>query len=258
MINSAQRNLVILDIGSHKLEEIQTLFSPFERQFFIYILWLLKLILKLILKFDRKSLRSLKEQPRVASFFFFTRRKYNVSIISIEPNPGVILKHLKRLRQKINITYIPSAILGHDVEPNFELSKLYTFGDSLSHSLYRKNRTMDKTQNNVCVSLKLGVIWEQLIELGLVTSDSEVILRMNCEGAELGVIKECDDMNLNVKLLIGSIGDIQKIHGSSEMEEANRIMKKHGYSYFYFKGDDPSTWGDVITPWRLVTSNFKS
>ncbi len=256
MNTTKQKNLVILDIGSHKLEEIQTLLSPFPRQFFIYIKWIIKLTLKILIKFDKNSFLLFKKQFKVIDFFFLSRKKYNVTIISIEPNPNVILPHLTKLSKKLKICYVPAAVLGHDSISDFEIKTLYVYGDSLSNSLYKKNRKMDFEQNNLCLSLKLTKIWGGLINLGIVSSDSEIILRMNCEGAELGVIKECEKINLNIKLLIGSIGDIEKIHGEKHNKVANEIMTRLGYKYFYFKGDDPSTWFDVIHPWEIHTSKF--
>lgn len=256
MNKTPQKNLVILDIGSHKLEEIQTLFSPFLRQLLIYIKWFIKLVLKILLKFDKPSLNELKKQAKVIDFFFLRRRRYNVTIISIEPNPNVILPHLNKLSKRLKICYVPAAIIGHDSSSDFEVKTLFVYGNSLSNSLYKKNRKMDVDQNNICLSLKLSKIWDGLISLGLVEPDSEIILRMNCEGAELGVIKECEHNNLDVKLLIGSIGDIRKIHGEKQDKEANQIMHRLGYNYYYFKGDDPYTWYDIIQPWEIHTSKF--
>jgi len=256
MTNESPKNFVILDIGSHKLEEIQTLLSPFPRQFFIYLIWLVKLILKFLVKLDKNSIHLLKKQGRVIIFFFLCRRKYNVTIVSIEPNPEVVIPFLNKLSKKISICYVPVAILGHDSVKDFEIKTLYKYGNTLSHSLYKKSREMSLNQDSVCLSLKLGDLWNEILNLGLVSAESEIILRMNCEGAELGVIKECEQNRLKVKLLIGSIGDIQKIHGDKENTEAYKLMDKLGFQYYYFKGDDPSTWYDVIEPWNSFTSKY--
>ena len=36
---------------------------------------------------------------------------------------------------------------------------------------------------------------------------------MNCEGAELGILEECKNLNIRPHCIIGSIGDVLKIHG---------------------------------------------
>ena len=248
-------SLIILDIGSHKLEELQVFLNPYYRQLFIYLKWLIKLILKVIFKFKKKYFVELKNQLKVIDFYFVRRSKYNVTIITIEPNPSVLVPYIKQFSKNYKVIYFPVAILGHDSLHEFDLKILYSYGDSISHSLYDKKRPNTKN-DNICVALKLNFIWNGLIKNKMIDEKSEVILRMNCEGAELGILKECDSLGLRIKCLIGSIGDITKIHGSKKGEEASLLLQKMNCNYYYFKGDDPATWYSAINVWSKYTNNY--
>ena len=206
-------NLIILDIGSHKLEEIQTLLSPFPRQLFIYCKWLFIKILKIILRRDKKGILILKRNISIIKFYFIKKNKYNITIIAIEPNPEVIIPYYKKISKRHKIYFIPAAILGHDTCTSFEVKTLFGFGDTISHSLYKKSKSNKLNQNSLCIAIKLTPLWEELVNSKIINSDSETILRINCEGAELGVLQECKNLGINLKCVIGSLGDIKKIHG---------------------------------------------
>ncbi len=250
-------NLIILDIGSHKLEELQTLLSPFPRQLGIYLFWLAKQFIKLILRCDSTTWSNLRKQADVIRYYFLSFRRYDLTIVSIEPNPSVALSQVARLAKKYKTVFIPAAVLGHDTDVSSDLKLLYSYDHSISSSLYKKDRVMEAAQYNVCVGLRLSVIWSGLVREGIAAPESEVILRMNCEGAELGVLRDCEDAGLNLRCVIGSIGDVEKIHGVESADAARKIMKRLGVDYHYFKGDDPSTWHDIAAVWDANTSGYE-
>lgn len=253
---TAKTRLIILDIGSHKLEELQVLLCPFPRQAYIYAYWFIRQVVKFLLKWDVKILSNLKNQVRVIGYYFLSSRRYDLTIVSIDPNPTVALAHVARLAKKYRIIFIPAAVLGHDIQKLSDLKMLYTYSDSISSSLYKKNIEMNGVQKNLCVGLKLSVIWNGLLREGIVSADSEVVLRMNCEGAELGVLLDCEDLGLRLKCVIGSIGDIEKIHGQASGEVAKKIINKMGIKYQYFKGDDPATWLQMAEVWEENTNDY--
>ncbi|MDG1143277.1 MAG: hypothetical protein P8N92_01345 [Burkholderiales bacterium] len=256
-MSEQKSNLIILDIGSHKLEELQTLLCPYPRQLFVYILWLAKQLAKLVLRRDNVVWKSLCKQAAVIKYYFLSRRKYDITIVAIEPNPSVALRHVARLTKKYRTVFVPAAVLGHETETVSELKILYSYDQSISSSLYEKNRAASKKGNKFCVGLKLKVIWDGLIREGIVDRNSEVILRMNCEGAELGVLLDCEDAQLHLKSVIGSIGDIEKIHGSASGDRAMEVISRLGIKYHYFKGDDPATWYEMVPVWDMNTDGYK-
>jgi hypothetical protein len=251
------KNLIILDIGSHKLEEIQTLLSPFPRQFFIYFKWLVKKILKIILRFDKNELKIFKKHIFIFKYYFIKKNRYNITIIAIEPNPEVIIPYYKKISKKYKIFFIPAAILGHDTFTSFEVKTLFGFGDTISHSLYKKSKSNNLNQNSLCIAIKLTPLWNELVNSKIIDSDSETILRINCEGAEFGVLQECKILGINLKCVIGSLGDIKKIHGIEYENFANQILNEMNIKYTYFKGDDPGTWYDLIKILDPIIKKYK-
>ncbi len=250
-------NLIILDVGSHKLEELQTLLCPMPRQLGIYLIWLIKQLVKCIIGRNKILRSEFGKHFSVIYYYFLSRRKYDLSIISIEPNSTVALPYILKLSKRYRITYIPAAVLGHDAQVVSDLKVLYTYGDSISHSIYKKNQIINAEQKNICIALKLTLIWNGLLRAGLVTNNSEVILRMNCEGAELGVLKDCLEAGIKVKALIGSIGDVEKIHGQEFECATQEVIEKLGVKYHYFKGDDPSTWHEISYIWDAYTRSYR-
>jgi hypothetical protein len=248
--------LVILDIGSHKLEEIQLLLDPYPRQFFLFIKWFFKRLIKVVIKLDFHFLPDLKKSFVVLNYFFLNQKKFDLSIISIEPSTSVIFPYFKKISKKYKILHIPAAVLGHDSNNSFDMVTLYDFGDSLSSSIYKKDRLNLQTKNITCLALKLEFLWNELIKNSSIDSDSPVLLRMNCEGSELGVLKECEKMNINLLGVIGSLGDIRKIHGQESEDLANKLLIDMKVSYKYFKGDDPETWFDIIPFWDSINKDF--
>ena len=105
--------------------------------------------------------------------------------------------------------------------------------------------------------MRFGTLWDQLINESIISDGDPFILRMNCEGSELGVISECKEKNLKPLCVIGSLGDVLKIHGTEADNEVRSLFNFLGTPYHYFKGEDPETWYDMISIWKNFATNFK-
>lgn len=254
---TSSNRLVIIDIGSHKLEELLVLLGPFRRQIGIYLMWSLRKMARNVLRGDFSAIGRIGQQWRVIRYFFLRRRRYDVRVISVEPNVGVAHPYVDRLTRKVPVHYIPAAVLGHDAKAPAEMKTLFFYDRSISSSIYRKARPVDKTKASICIGLKFDVIWDGLIEEGVISPDDPFLLRMNCEGAELGVIECCAKRNLKPLCVIGSIGDVDKIHGREAGDKTRAIMEAIGAPYFYFKGDDPATWSAMIDVWETYAARFQ-
>lgn len=253
-----RRRLVILDIGSHKLEELLVLLGPFNRQLGVYVKWAFKKTAKAILRMDVSAFARARRQWRVIRYFFLTRRRYDLQIVAVEPNAGVALPFVEKVRGRYPVHYMPVAVLGHDAAQKAELKTLFFYDHSISSSLYRKrNRPANSERAMVCVGLRFDVIWDGLIKEGVIRADDPFLLRMNCEGAELGVVEACVEKGLKPVHIIGSLADVDKIHGAESGDKTRRLMREMGTPYTYFKGDDPGTWHDMIPVWEQCAAAFR-
>ena len=256
---SKNKELTIIDIGSHKLEEIFILFNPGIDQFLIYAKWLLLRVIMAIKKLDFFRLLRIRKQFEIFKYYFIDKRSYNIKIISIEPNINVSYKFVKRLSKKFPVHYIPAAILGHDSSNIIGLKKLFFYDHTTSSSIYIKDRSIDEGKSKICVAIKFGILWDELVKENIIEESTPFLLRMNCEGAELGVIEDCRKKKLKPICIIGSLGDIGKIHGKNANSRSESILEEMNIPYFYFKGADPSTWHEMIDIWEnYVSKDFKT
>jgi len=193
---------------------------------------------------------------KLVYFYFFQTRKYNLQIISIEPNINVAYKAVKKLKNKYPVYYLPIAVLGHESKQNIEIKKLYFYDQSISSSLYDRGRPIDDSKSTVCVSMKFGTLWDQLNNESIINDGDPFMLRMNCEGSELGIIEDCKNKNLKPECIIGSLGDVVKIHGEDADDKAMRLLHEMGTPYYYFKGEVPDTWYNIISIWKKYTDDY--
>jgi len=248
--------LIVFDIGSHKLEELSVLLGPFPRQYGVYLKWAIKKVLKAMLRLDLSAFLRVGRQIKVIRYYFFSRRSYNLMTVCVEPNIGVAQKYVEQLSCKYPVHYIPAAVLGHDAQNGAELKTLFFYDRSISSSIYKKDRPINNERGSICVGLSFDVIWDGLVKEGVIAPNAPFVLRMNCEGAELGVIESCFHRGLKPLCIIGSLGDVDKIHGQQSGDKTRRIMDEIRAPYFYFKGDDPSTWYDIIPVWDRYSAGF--
>jgi hypothetical protein len=245
-----RKRLVVIDIGSHKLEELLVLLGPFCRQVRIYVWWAIKKTAKNILTLNFSALSRIGDQLRVINYYFLKIRRYDLQIVCVEPNVAVAQPYVRKLAGRYPIHYVPAAVLGHDASAPAEMKTLYFYGESISSSIYRKNRAAQDEKATLCIGLKFDVIWNGLIREGIIQEGDPFLLRMNCEGAELGVVECCAQKKIQPLCVIGSIGDVDKIHGKEAGDKTRRMMEQMNAPYFYFKGDDPATWLPMIPVWE--------
>jgi hypothetical protein len=251
------KTLIIFDIGSHKLEELSVLLKPGKHQLLIFIKWSIQIFIKTIIRLKFQGiLRKTSKYFELLRFYFFSKKKYNLQVISIEPNPYVVHDSVSNLKKIYPVHYLPLAILGHDSEVNINLTKLNFYDHSISSSIYDRGRPINESRSIICVGIKFGALWDQLIKEKIINEDSPFILRMNSEGSELGVISDCAIKNLKPLCVIGSLGDVIKIHGVDADKKIMNLLFDMGAPYHYFKGEDPGTWYDMISIWKKYTDVY--
>lgn len=235
---------ILIDIGTHKSEELNVLFNPG----FSELKLLFKETVKYLLKRSRLSWKVIAKCWGMLLSSNKRSNKENIKIFALEPNLAVSRKNIKRLEKVISIVHFPIVILGHDHANNFDLVTLNIFRDSLSSSLYEKNN-LEKLEKIHCLGLDFYYFIELLCSKGVLDKENRIIVRMNCEGAELGVVSGVDRLlqeGYKVVSILGSLADVQKIHGDEAYKKMLEILQNNNLKYVYFKGTDLNTWEDGV------------
>ena len=253
--------LVIFDIGTHKAEELRVLCGDRFYMLGSYLLWWFdwgKRVVKRIIKHKGRVkygvggyIVSPAKTSVGAHLRYWVRmlmpKNYlrGANVISIDPLACITARVLPRLENKINLHYIPIAILPHDDESDCRISKFFIEKSTISSSLFKPNRKGGKM--TICAAFNLGVIIEYLKAEGLLSSVCKVIVRMNCEGSELAVIRELLKHNIKPVHVLGSIGDIKKKYGLHAENLMTDLLSRHNVDYCCFKGSDPGTWDNALS-----------
>jgi hypothetical protein len=242
--------IVVVDVGSHKLEELNVLFSPSFAEFkllvketFKYLLFRSKYQLKILIR----AWLILLNRPLINA------RKYT-DIIVLEPNVNVSFNFVSRLKKIMRLHHFPICILGHDYEQKATIVNLNLYENTLSASVYDKSK-FHKAGHLKCLGVDFYEFMSLCIKENVMSLNDEVVIRMNCEGAELGVVKGVTrliDEGFSINCILGSLADVRKIHGEGAYSEMLFELETKGVEHFYFKGSDISTWAVGIGAFRAV------
>ena len=96
---------------------------------------------------------------------------------------------------------------------------LNIYGDSLSSSIYGKTKIV-KVNQLFCIGIDFYKFVKMLFMRDIISQNDKIIIRMNCEGAELGVVKGASKLieeGFNILSVIGSLADVEKIHGAKNI-----------------------------------------
>jgi hypothetical protein len=248
---------IVIDIGTHKLEELRVLFAPGGRELATLLNWSLRRFVKSFLSFDFSSGPLVLNTMRA----FFRGRDVAsaraIKFVCVEPNIDVCRPSLKRFAKDFDVDYYPIAIFGHSHKDDCGVIGLNCYKNSLSSSIYNKNDTQGE-RRLACLGFKFSVFFDLLKSDLDISAEDEVILRVNCEGAELGIVRAIRDSGVRVRAIYGSLADVRKIHGESEYNEMLGILSDLGINYDYFVGSNPSTWLQAFRSPTLSTLIYKS
>lgn len=237
--------MVVIDIGTHKLEELYLLFAPSRSNWKSAIKWSIKGVLATVLRFDRRRLKSVITTLKL----FLRKRKKtrfaDARFICVEPNVDVFHPASIRFKKNHDVDYYPIAILGHDAEEKVKIAALNMYQDSLSSSVYDKEK-LTSVSRLACVGMKFDYFIDLLKKDFGLSKDNDVLLRMNCEGAELGIVRALHNSDLNVIGIIGSLADVRKIHGEDEYAEMLSILKDMNVWYQYLVASNPNSWQGAL------------
>jgi len=247
---------IVIDIGTHKLEELKVLFLPGRAELVKLLYWALKRVIKAVLKLELASLTPVWETIRM----FFRPRNHEaikgVKFVCLEPNIDICQSELHDFKQELDVDYYPIAILGHSHVEEVSIVGLNCYDNSLSSSIYAK-KNLSVARKLSCLGFKFSAFLELLKKDLAISPQDLVILRINCEGAELGIVRALRESGLQVHAICGSLADVRKIHGDDEYKEMLAILSDLGITYHYFVGSNPHTWREAFNASSLSRLIFK-
>lgn len=241
----SSRKLFVIDIGTHKLEELYLLFAPSWSNWKSALKWSIKGVLATVLRFDRARLKTVISTLKLFVRKRDTKRFADAKFICVEPNVDVFHPASMRFQKNHDVDYYPIAILGHDAEENVEIAALNMYKDSLSSSVYDKEK-LTSVSRLACIGMKFDYFVDLLKKDFGLSNDHDVLLRMNCEGTELGIVRALHKSDLNVIGIIGSLADVRKIHGEDEYAEMLSILEDMNVGYQYLVASNPNSWQDAL------------
>ena len=246
---------VIIDIGTHKAEELRVLNGDRYYVLDTYIRWwwrLVKCKIKKVLKYSNYK-TCIKDSCHISPLdmslehhLLCLKQIFNPinyvedkTLVCIDPVASITEKYTSKISNHVH--FMPIAILSH-LEEKIEskIVKFFIATDSLSSSLHFES---DKTVGEVISpAYTFKKIIENLKNLGIIEEDSKIILRMNCEGSEYGVIKGLIELDIIPLFIVGSINDVNKKYGEDTAKEMNELLDKYNIKFHFFKGSDPASW----------------
>jgi len=199
----------IINIGTHKMEELNLFFYPTLWQAYRLFKWSIKESIRSLFNKDISRLRRCLK----TNILFYKKKanplKKRINIISIEPDYKICFNNLKFWNNFKFFTYYPLAILEHDMKKSFDLINLRMYEDSISTSLYLK-KGMKLVSESCCLGINFDLFLDLLIEKHNINSSDSIVLRVNCEGSEMAIINSIISKKINVSMIIGSLSDVKK------------------------------------------------
>ena len=229
---SQDGDLIIVDIGTHKGQEINSFFDSG-----ILIYKVIRRITRDLIK-RTKSIK-LKEITYfiklIKSHFRIKKELKNIVLITVEPN---FLHFCNKIYKKASLV-VPFAI-DDRTNKSKSLVKLYIAnGDFLSqgNSIYDSKGNVDKNNFLSVFSITSKHLME-IIKVNYLKPSSKIILRINCEGSEDSIIYNFKN-NFSDQLVgvLGSLKDVRDIKGLKSYDKLIKFMDENKIDFLPFSSD---------------------
>jgi len=235
------KKIAIIDIGTHKGQELLSLFSiryPIKSLVITVFASLLRAIIKLEIK--QSNIAVIKNKIRTCITCLHAKKlRDKFHLISIEPNYRLFNSRIYSLIDDL----FPLAV-GESKGPVIELRKLfhanrdiYSQGSSIYSN--KPNVTLDHFYHVACIQPDtLAIEISKLPAL----KDLPVIIRVNCEGSEDELIREFYNVfGDRLLLILGSLDDVGRVKGSERQLQLLEFIKSNKLDFIKFS-EDQSSW----------------
>ena len=236
-----KRKLVYLDVGTHLGQEFMALLghSPAVLWWKFFKIWVASVIIR------SKVIHSIEFNEAIKIFRSLKALRANkadIYSILIEPNYRVFGAEAYQIANKVFCI-----ALGDESKPiGFE--KLYfpdSFKMSQGASLYKSKNNVDLSGGDAVVvvnSSEFASLLKQDLDSRFGENQYELVIRLNCEGAEDSVIYAFKDrFKSQFNYVFGSLKDVGELKGHAELDALYDFLKDTGLEFTQFSPLYP-TW----------------
>ena len=225
------KKVVWIDIGTHFGQEHSSIFGS-SYSFYGHVIrrFLGAKVFKRGKFVNFKGLRNIiyaRNKIRQRSEEFYT--------VFVEANPKIIINNNTYLNADLVFNL---ALLENNQTP-LSLTKLYLGnGDELSQgsSVFLEKNNVNKMSYVTTIGVSASVFFHQLkLHIEEIYDDYQILVRLNCEGAEDDVIYSAHDcFDSKVKMVCGSLKDVEGVKGLSAYKKLKRYMSDNELPFVYF------------------------
>ena len=233
--------IAIIDIGTHKGQELLSLFSiryPLKSLVISIIASLLKAIIKLDIK--QINIVLIKNKIRTCITCLHAKKlRDKFHLISIEPNYRLFNHRIYSL-----VDDLFQLAVGESKGPDIVLRKLFhanrdIYSQGSSIYLNKPNINVDHFYHVACI--RPDILAREISKLPAL-KDLPVIIRLNCEGSEDEIIKEFyNEFGNRLLLILGSLDDVGRVKGSECHIQLLEFIKSNKIEFIKFS-EDQSSW----------------
>ena len=238
------RRLVYLDVGTHIGQEYCALFSHSKSK----MAWLFLKLFVASFIYPNRGIQyiGLSEALKIMrNVNAIRRRKHEITTIVIEPNSRLFHHKVYSEANKVFCLALSNS------KAQFSFENLYFPSSnkaSQGASIYRNKKGVNDADHDTIVAVDSS-FFARMLKRDLDSAYGEfgydVVLRLNCEGAEDSAIYAFRrEFGGALTLVMGSLKDVGEIKGSGAMEEMNTYISAEGLEFVPFT---PlyHTWSDA-------------
>ena len=225
------KKIIWIDVGTHFGQEYSSIFGS-NSSFFRHLIRRFfggKLLNrgKFVSFNNLKNIILVRRKIRRQSKFFYT--------IFVEANPKIVSK--KNIYLNADVVF--NLALLDNIQTPLSITKLYLGnGDELSQgsSVFLEKHNVNKESYVTTIGVSAGIFFHQLkLHIEEMYDDYEILLRLNCEGAEDDVIYSMyDSFGSNVKMICGSLKDVEGVKGLDAYQKLEKFMNDNKLPFVFF------------------------
>ena len=231
--------LVILDVGSHEAQEFK---SIFKNRFWDYFYHWLK-HLNRIRRVGGEACSVTSFRALLANAAWLKSKRNSVFYILVEPN-----KRLCALPIYRDANMVANLALSKE-QDIVSVRRLYFSNNQKlgqGSSLFKEKPNIDLNDFDWILSLDPKYFFARILSDTFVNDETNFLLRLNNEGAEVEVIEAAHEVFGDRLLgLLGSLSDVEKVKGTEAMLQLNKFISENELTFIPFHSDF-ATWPNAM------------